>query len=94
MCIRDSWFDGSDVGLSTSSSEDLDAISLAPDGSMVSLSTLGSFAVTGLSGNDEDLFDFEPTSLGGSTAGSFSIYFNGLENGLEANDDLIAAWEF
>jgi hypothetical protein len=50
------YFDGSDVGLTTSD-EDVDALGFAPDGSLI-VSTLGSFSVTGISGADEDLIAF------------------------------------
>src|SRR5262249_8491595 len=45
------------------------------------LSTLGNFAVPGVSGSGEDVFSFEPTSLGASTAGSYGPGL-GLEGGL------------
>ena len=54
-------FDGSDVGLTTTN-EDIDAIDRLGDGRIV-LSTVGSFGVTGATGNDEDLIVFTPLSL-------------------------------
>ncbi|MFN8444601.1 MAG: M14 family metallopeptidase [Caldilineaceae bacterium] len=86
------YFDGSDVGLSTVN-EDIDAILIAPDGRLV-ISTLGAFAVTGASGDDEDLVAFSPTSLGSNTSGTWSLYFDGSDVGLgEANsEDLNAGW--
>ncbi len=87
-----SWyFDGSDVGLSTSAYEDVDglwvnqAITPYPD---VYLSTLGTFSVTGLSGENDDIFVFHPTSLGSTTAGTFGpgLYLDGSLNGLSAYD--------
>jgi serine protease AprX len=65
------YFDGSDVALSTASSEDLDAASVAADGRVL-LSTLGAFAVPGVSGSDEDVFECSPTSLGSTTACVYS----------------------
>ncbi len=85
------YFDGSDVGLTTDA-EDVDAITLTPDGRLV-LSTLDAFTVTGLSGQDEDLIVFNATSLGSVTAGSFEMYFDGSDVGLatNANEDIDAA---
>jgi len=87
-----SWFfDGSDVGLSTSSYEDVDAlwvdqgVTPNPD---VYLSTLGTFAVTGVSGENEDVFVFHPTALGATTAGTFgsALYLDGSLFGLSTYD--------
>lgn len=88
------WFDGSDVGLSSSSSEDVDAISLRPDGSSFALSTRGNFGVTDLSGGDEDLFNFEYSTLGSNTSGSFSMFFDGSDLGVASKVDILAACEF
>jgi hypothetical protein len=74
------YFDGSDVGLTTSA-EDVDAIDFAPDGRLI-ISTLGSFGVSGVSGNDEDLLAFTATSLGAATSGTWSLYFDGSDVGL------------
>jgi uncharacterized protein YjiK/Fe-S cluster biogenesis protein NfuA len=81
------YFDGSDVGLSTTADEDVDATAVDTAGKIY-LSTLGPFAVTGVSGADEDVFVFTPTSLGSVTAGTFSptLYFDGSVHGLAAND--------
>jgi subtilisin family serine protease len=79
------YFDGSDVGLSTDA-EDVDAIALTSTGNLL-LSTAGSFTVTGLSGQDEDLIQFSATSLGNVTAGSFSMYFDGSDVGLATTAD-------
>jgi hypothetical protein len=80
------YFDGSDVGLS-SSDEDLDAVAVDATG-RIYLSTTGSFSVTGLSGADEDVFVFTPSSLGGTTAGTFGpgLFFDGSLYGLSGND--------
>jgi hypothetical protein len=81
------YFEGSDVGLANSSAEDIDALSMAPNGDIY-LSTTGLFAVTGVSGDDEDVFSCTPTSLGSVTACNFSsaLYFDGSTWGLAAND--------
>lgn len=83
------YFDGSDVGL-TASGEDVDAIAL--DASQrIHLSTLDAFDVIGLSGQDEDVFRFTPTSTGTTTSGTFdSLYFDGTAFGLGGNDVLAA----
>lgn len=77
------YFDGSDVSL-TRNAEDIDAVSIAPNGDIL-LSTNGHYNVGGgLSGNDEDILAFSPTSLGENTAGTFSLYFDGSD--VDLND--------
>ena len=80
------YFDGSDVGL-TQGAEDVDAAAVDSTGKIY-LSTFGAFAVTGVSGADEDVFVFTPTSTGATTAGSYSstLWFDGSAHGLGAND--------
>ncbi len=80
------YFDGSDVGL-TSSDEDVDA-GAVDAAERIYLSTTGSFAVTGISGADEDVFVFVPTLLGSTTQGTFlgSLFFDGSAFGLSGND--------
>ncbi len=87
-----SWyFDGSDVGLATNSSEDVDAIwvneAVTPNPDIY-LCTLGNFSVSGVSGANEDIFVFHPTSLGSTTAGTFGpgLYFDGSLYGLSSYD--------
>ena len=72
-----SYFDGSDVGL-TAGSEDVDALELLPSGHIL-VSTFGAVAVAGFSGDDKDLLEFSPTSLGAVTAGTFTHYFDGSD---------------
>jgi uncharacterized protein YjiK len=81
------YFDGSDVALSQSSSEDIDALGVASNGNIY-LSTTGVFSVTGASGDDEDVFSCTPTSLGSVTACNYSpaLYFDGSTWSLAAND--------
>ncbi|MCC0176446.1 hypothetical protein I4641_05570 [Waterburya agarophytonicola K14] len=74
------YFDGSDVGLD-SNPEDIDALSIAPNGDIL-ISTNGAYNINGLVGTDEDILRFSPTSLGENTAGSFTIYFDGSDVGL------------
>lgn len=77
------YFDGSDVEL-TANGEDIDGFILLSDGTIV-MSTLGVFSVTGVSGHDEDMLAFEPTLLGESTSGTWSLYFDGSDVGLDTN---------
>lgn len=87
------YFDGSDVGLSTSD-EDVDAISIDASGRLI-ISTVGACSMNGASGQDEDLFTFNATSLGSNTAGTFSLLFDGSDVGLGSNsseDVDAAAW--
>jgi len=77
-----SWlFDGSDVGLSTTDNEDVDASFIDASGAF-HLSTLGSFSVTGASGGASTIVKFTPTSTGSATAGSFTTTFNATTAGV------------
>jgi hypothetical protein len=83
------YFDGSDVGLSTSS-ETIDALSLLPDGRLL-LSTTGSPSVPGASGRDEDVLAFTPSTLGSTTSGMWSLYFDGSDVDLaDSSEDVDA----
>lgn len=74
-------FDGSDVGMTTNG-EDVDSISVNGAGQLV-LSSTGTTNANGISSNrDEDLMTFAATSLGSTTAGSFTRYFDGSDEGL------------
>ena len=79
------YFDGSDVGLNTTADEDVDAAAVAGNGDIY-LSTLGNFGVTGVSGQDEDVFVCTPSSLGSTTRCTFSLFFDGTVHGLGADD--------
>ncbi|HET6443307.1 MAG TPA: putative Ig domain-containing protein [candidate division Zixibacteria bacterium] len=85
------YFDGSDVGL-TDSGEDIDAIYFL-NGDLI-VSTSGGFSVSGASGNDEDLFRFAPTTLGASTSGTWTQYFDGSDVGLgdSSDEDTWGVW--
>ena len=74
------YFDGSDVALD-GSHHDIDAFHLLENGDLI-LSTKGSYRLPGLSGSDEDLLRFSPSSLGATTSGTFSLYFDGSDVGL------------
>ena len=85
---RGSWdiyVDGSDVGLSNNS-EDIDALGLK-DGELY-FSTTGNFSVSGVSGNDEDIFSFTPSFLGNNTFGTYdsNLFFDGGVYGIGGND--------
>ncbi len=86
-----SWyFDGSDVGLSTTA-EDVDALAVLPDGRII-ISTIDAVSVTGVSGADEDLLAFTPAALGSATSGTWAMYFDGSDVGLAdtTNEDINA----
>ncbi|HFQ92390.1 MAG TPA: hypothetical protein ENK32_00140, partial [Anaerolineae bacterium] len=74
------YFDGSDVGLADSGSEDVWGVSVAANGDIF-LTTRGTFAVSGVSGTGTDIFTCSPGSLGSSTSCTFSMYWDGSANG-------------
>ncbi|MEX0642933.1 MAG: lysyl oxidase family protein [Pirellulales bacterium] len=78
------YFDGSSVGLTTKD-ENIDAIAELSDGRLL-ISTTGAVKVPGVSAQDEDLLAFDPTSLGTATSGTWSLYFDGSNVALKAND--------
>ena len=78
------YVDGSDIGLTTNR-EDIDSLDvLSEDGGVVTLliSTSGNMRVPNLTANDEDLAQLTVTQLGDTTAGTWSIYFDGSDVGL------------
>ena len=79
--------DNSDVGLSNSSGEDVDAFHMHSSG-FFTFSCVGSFSVSGVSGQDEDLVDFVPTSTGSSTSGTFSSFIVGSDIGIPSGADI------
>ncbi len=83
------YVDGSDVGLTTTA-EDVDALELLTNGNLL-LSTEGAVAVTGVTGDDEDLLSFIPGSLGSTTNGTFGLYFDGSDVGLTATGEDVDA---
>jgi len=76
------YFDGSDVGLS-STSEDVNGSWLATNGDIY-LSTLGNFSVTGVTGTGSDIFICDPGSTGSTTTCTFSMYWDGSAFGFTA----------
>jgi len=83
------YFDGSDVGLADTADEDVDAAALNAAGHVL-LSTVGNFSVSGVSGADEDVFEFAPTSLGSNTAGSYSMFLDLSALGISTGADVAA----
>jgi hypothetical protein len=86
-CTWSLYFDGSLVGLG-SGAEDVDGAVISIAGN-VYLTTGGDFSVSGLSGQDEDVFVCNsPAIVNGVITGcaSFSLYFGGSASGL--SDDL------
>lgn len=79
------YFDGSDVGLNNNT-EDIDAFTIDPNGDLL-ISTNGSFNVPGVTGEDRDILRFSATSLGENTAGSFALYFDGSDVGLDTSTE-------
>ena len=75
------YLDGSDVSLNNSGSEDVKGVSINDDGD-IALTTAGAFGVSGVSGDGADIFNFEPSSTGSNTSGTFSSLFDGSANGL------------
>lgn len=75
------YIDGSDVGL-TSTDEDVNAASTS-NGDLL-LSTEGAFSVPGVSGANEDVMRFTPTSTGATTSGTFdpTLVLDGSAAGL------------
>lgn len=71
------YFDGSDVALNTSSSEDVNGVWIDPDRNQIYLTTRGAFSVTGVSGDGADIFVCTPGSLGPTTSCTFSMYWDG-----------------
>jgi hypothetical protein len=86
------YFDGSDVGLGGT---DIDAFDFLSDSSILLSFDSATYAVPGLGTiQDRDIFKFIPTSLGGNTAGSFEMYFDGSDVGLTTSSEDIDAIGF
>jgi hypothetical protein len=83
------YFDGSDVGLTTSG-EDVDAIEVLPGGRLL-ISTTSGVSVPGVSGVEQDLLAFTPTSLGANTSGTWAMYFDGSDVGLASGNENVDA---
>ncbi|MEM7332511.1 MAG: putative Ig domain-containing protein [Chloroflexota bacterium] len=95
--VSGSWslyFDGSDVGFGGNSAFDTDAFHVRPDGSiLISIRAEADLAGFGLV-DDSDILLFTPTSTGDTTAGTFTIYFDGSDVGLDSGgEDITAVYE-
>lgn len=77
------YFDGNDVGLDATG-EDLDSIDVLSDGRVI-VSVTSNISVPGVNASDEDLLAFTPTSLGETTSGTWKLYFDGSDVGLNDN---------
>jgi hypothetical protein len=84
--------DGSDVGLDTTG-ENIDALGRTPDGRLL-VSVGGSFNAGGVSGGDEDIYLFDDTTLGETTAGAWSLTFDGSDMALDTatGEDIDGFW--
>jgi hypothetical protein len=81
------YFDGSLFGLGETG-EDIDGLDVASHGDLY-LSSADPFAVTGVSGEDEDIFVCKPTLAGNAVTSctySSALHFDGSAWGLSAND--------
>jgi hypothetical protein len=91
-CTWSVYFDGSDVGLSTTTNEDVDGVA-AGTGALY-LSTLGAYGVSGLSNATNaggDVFSCNTPVTGSvSSCASFSLYFRASDHGLTGNLDAIS----
>ncbi|MEM9773723.1 MAG: S-layer homology domain-containing protein [Chloroflexota bacterium] len=85
------YFDGSDVGLNGSPYRDVDAFTILDDGSIL-LSVAGSTTVPDVGAvDDSDIIRFIPTKIGPKTEGSFEMYFDGSDVGLDTDKEDIDA---
>jgi hypothetical protein len=83
------YFDGSSTGIGLGDSgEDVDAMGVAGNGNIY-LSTTDIFAVSGVSGADEDVFVCTPTMSAGTVVACTyapALHFDGSAWGLDTND--------
>lgn len=75
------YFDGSDVGLSNTTSEWINGGWTDHAANQIYLTTAGTFSVTGVSGNGADIFICVPITLGATTSCTFSPYWIGSAYG-------------
>jgi hypothetical protein len=76
------YFDASDVGLTTAA-ENVDGITELAGGQLL-LTVESEASVTDIKALDEDLLAFTPSRVGNTTAGSWSLFFQGADIGLSA----------
>lgn len=77
----DLYFDGSDAGL-TSTSSDLNAASISPASGLIHYSTLGNVNVGGVSGAGTDILTCDPGSIGEATSCTMSFLYHGAGSGI------------
>ena len=82
-------FDGRDVELGQSAAENVDAVGLTAWGTLL-LSTSGEFATFGLTGSNEDIFEFTPLSWSFPTNGFAELSFDLSQLGIEPTEDVAA----
>ena len=87
--VFEQYFDGSDVGLTTSG-ENIDALSVLDNGDLV-ISTNGTANTGDVFALDQDVIRFTPTQLGAVTAGTWSLYYDGSLLDLSDNAENISA---
>jgi uncharacterized repeat protein (TIGR01451 family) len=92
-CTWSVYFDGSDVGLSTTTNEDVDGVTVGTGA--LYLSTLGAYGVSGLSNATAnaggDVFSCNtPVTGSASSCASFTLYFRASDHGLTGNLDAIS----
>jgi hypothetical protein len=77
------YFDGSDVGLADSSTEDVGGAWVNEANGDIYLAAVGAFSVVGAAGDGADVFICRPSSLGNNTACTFGpgLYWDGSANG-------------
>jgi hypothetical protein len=75
------YFEGSDVGLNTSGTEDVNGTWIDPATGELYLTTNGDFTVPGVSGDGSDIFICTPGSLGATTSCTFRLYWDGSAHG-------------
>jgi hypothetical protein len=79
----DMYFDGSDVGLGTGTTEDIDGVWIDPATGYLYLGTTGDFvAGVGFGGDKNDIFVCAPTSLGSETNCALALFWDGGAYGL------------
>jgi hypothetical protein len=92
------FFDGSDIGLTAGSSENIDAVDVGPTGTIY-FSTLGSFDIRSgtaprLTGNDKQIVACTRPSLGSTSACSgLSTHRSGTTVGLEGSAENVDAFD-
>ncbi|MEM9775406.1 MAG: Ig-like domain-containing protein, partial [Chloroflexota bacterium] len=85
------YFDGSDVGLGLDPFKDVDAFTILDDGSIL-LSIAGAATIQDVGAiDDSDIVRFIPTKIGPKTEGTFEMYFDGSDVGLDTDKEDIDA---